>query len=140
MSTSAAYVRFPDGTIRASVYDGTVDLVVPQLHDTAHEAFTHWHSTLVRFRNRFNHLVRHRGPQSGPVQAVEIYAAYGRSWREGDRGENLCVEGFWWEGEAWNSLLCHDSCQPHQPGREVHNGRPWWVRVPPAPAPDGETE
>ncbi len=109
MSSASAVVKFSDGTIRWAVYHGTVDVLIPTLHDSASEAFA-GRSWIADVR---------------PAEDVEIYTDYGG--------------GFWWTGQATRDQVRPESCQPfgaESLSGEVlietaiiYDGRPEWVKA-----------
>jgi hypothetical protein len=86
VSRATLAVRFPDGTIKFGLYNGTGDTVVPALVDSIDEA---WGWVYDAFKA--NDAAAYPEPE-GPVEDVEVYSAYGR--------------GYWWRGRAaWNAVV-----------------------------------
>lgn len=115
MSSGWAAVRFPDGTVKACIYNGTSDILVPRLYDTTGEA---WEA-------RKNGADAWPDPEGEP-EPVIVYSDYGG--------------GFWWEAKATRNTVLPDFCDPFgvcedQSGRlphgrkraEVHDEVPAWV-------------
>lgn len=107
MSSGAALVRFPDGTVKFTNYHGTSDILHPALRVTLAEAFDS----------------RDWGPgkPEGEVFDVEIFTFYGGDWWwEGKATKEYVVEGVEpWGNEDWGDITTPPSVR--------HDGKPEWV-------------
>jgi hypothetical protein len=77
MSRANAQVKFPDGTIRYGIYNGTVDVFWPYLFESSEETWSEWdkyYSDMNDYKPPF-----HEGYESaeGPFLNVEIADDYG---------------------------------------------------------------
>lgn len=93
MSSASGAVRFPDGTVKFTVYHGTSDVMFATLYDTLAEA---WDSKSDRFAE-----------PNGPLEDVEIYSDYGYGfWWHGQAARNAIDPRFlsWWSDDGKNDL------------------------------------
>jgi hypothetical protein len=107
MSRATALVRFPDGTVRCTLYNGTVDMLFPALRDTIADAWDR------------NHPDRGNGFDPDPADgfeeefAVVIATDYG--------------SGFYWPGRATRSLVI-GPLEPWDHYDTMIRGKPdWWA-------------
>jgi hypothetical protein len=73
MSRANAQVRFPNGTIKHGIYNGTVDVYWPYLFDTSEEAWSAWREYDT---DKLDELTRYEAVD-GPFHNVEIADDYG---------------------------------------------------------------
>jgi len=105
VSRATLAVRFPDGTIRYGLYNGTADTVVPALVSSSDEA---WGWVYEAFKA--NDDAAYPDPY-GPVEDVEVYSAYGG--------------GSWWPGRAARNAVVSPLIFDEITEAEV-DGRPSW--------------
>lgn len=109
MSRANLMVRFPDGTIRHGLYDGTSDIVMRPLYATAIQAW----DVYCNDRNDAWGTDEQWNDFNGMVgEAVEIFTDYGG--------------GFWWHGEALTEWVT-SGIHLHEDDLETYDGRPDWV-------------
>jgi len=112
MSRAGGYVRFPEGTIKAFIYDGTTDTVWPALFDTSREAWDAYSSTKGDHFERWSQIFE--PTPIGNEEDVEVYSDYGG--------------GFWWHATATRNAITsrffwddfYEDC---------HDGAPEWLRA-----------
>jgi hypothetical protein len=109
VSRASGYVRFPDGEIKAFIYDGTVDVVYPALFKTSIEAWGAYRS--VKDGNEAWAAVFE--PEAVRVEEeVEVYSDYG--------------SGFWWKATATrNRILTKLDWDDFY--EDLHDGAPSWL-------------
>lgn len=114
MSRASAYVKFPDGTVRAGIYNGTVDWMFPWLWDTSDEAWDHYTRT---YADRGPEERSWSEPPEGEVVDVVIYSDYGRgSYWPGRAAKNVIVDGL----NPWDEDIDEEDGQPEWlPGASV---------------------
>lgn len=112
MSRASLAVLFPDGTVKAGIYEGTSDIVVPWLWDDIDQAWEKGYPRGGRQTRKWDER------PVGEVYDVVIYSDYGR--------------GRWWEGRATKELVV-DGLDPYCQATggddwlETTPGRPEWV-------------
>ncbi len=110
MSRANAQVKFPDGTIKHGIYNGTVDVYMPFLKDSSEEAWNTWQ---VYREGGFNDDL-FENPADTQVFDVEIADAYGG----GD-----CYIGKATKSQIVSTTLADDM------ERKGNGGKPdWWVK------------
>lgn len=102
MSHASGCVRFDDGAIKWTIYDGSSDVMLPRLFDTP---MGPWDA--LRAGGDLWLVVEGEG------EHVLIYSDYGH--------------GFWWEGTAGRDGII-GPLEPWDPDVEQHDGQPEWVR------------
>lgn len=111
MSRASALVRFPDGTIKHGIYNGTADVMWDVLWDSCKDAWRGWglYYNTIEHRLADNSLSCHC---SGQVD-VEIYSSYGG--------------GYWWEGKGCQKcMVITNGLDPYDP-MEFTDGCPEWA-------------
>lgn len=79
MSRASAQVKFPDGTIRHGIYNGTVDVYWPYLFATSEDAWAAWdeyYNSKPMSDKKWADAVRYE-QVGGPFYDVEIADSYG---------------------------------------------------------------
>ncbi len=109
MSRASAEVRFPDGTIRYGIYDGTSDILQPRLFETTGEA---WDCYQDDRRNLWDIPYGHFPDDvAWQIFDVVIYSDYGG--------------GSWWKGKATLLGVESESCNPWENELREGRGYPW---------------
>jgi hypothetical protein len=80
VSRASLWVRFPDGTVKCGIYNGTVDQVWPPLFDTSDEAWDAWHTYYDVRSAAAEHWFDY---EDNAGEVVEVAVDYGRGscWR-----------------------------------------------------------
>lgn len=101
MSRATLYVRFPDGSLRYGLYDGTSDFAWAQLYATPSEAWDAYGSEPYDF-------------DDGDGEPVDVATDYGA--------------GFSWRGTATRDFLT-SGYEPYE-NDSYESGEPSWARYP----------
>lgn len=106
MSKSEGAVRFNDGKIMFFIYDGTSDICISSLHETAFEAWQNRKDAKCRCKENEKYY-----------ESVEIYSDYGN--------------GFYWKGKACRACkVIASGLDPwgcyFEEGSSITNGKPDW--------------
>ena len=82
MSRAGGVVRFPDGTLKYWMYDGTCDVIWPRLFPTNREAWDAYKNTRHNDFDWEETFYPPEGYEPGEVFTVDIYEDYGggASW------------------------------------------------------------
>lgn len=111
MSRACGYVRFPDGAVKAFIYNGTTDTVWPALFDTSDEAWEAYRQTKLPGEVDWEWVFF---PEPvGVEEPVEIYSDYGH--------------GFWWHAAATRNRIMTCLDWDEFIG-DRHKGAPDWVK------------
>lgn len=102
MSRATAAVRFPDGTVKWCLYNGTSDNLIPRLFDSPIEPWDAYYA-------------KRDGPEQvnlwpepeGEVVPVTIYSDYGGGWTwPGTAAPNVVVGPLDpWDDDTWNKRV-----------------------------------
>lgn len=108
MSRANAQVKFPDGTVRYGIYNGTVDVYWKYLFDTAEKAWEAWHEY---YQGSGVEPDLPSPKLTGGIEDVEIADDYGG--------------GDTYKGRATKQQICSDTDTDNM--INVHHGLPnWW--------------
>lgn len=123
MSRAQAAVRFPDGTVKFAIYDGTSDVLYPGLFNTHEDAWDAYSASRARKERADADPLWPKRPDfisADEIEDVVVYQDYGG--------------GGWWEAKATREfVICpletfdHGEmlpCQWHTERIEEHRGRP----------------
>lgn len=100
MSRATLYVRFPDGTLRYGIYNGTSDIARSELTDTPQHAWGGYQDDV----------------DPGPDEAVDIASDYGG--------------GFAWKGTATRTQLTSGHDMMEADADSYFNSLPDWAVYP----------
>jgi len=111
MSRANLLVKFPDGSIKAGLYDATGGFVMPLLYDTCDQAWDFYRANRMDAWGTDEQYELHKGIEGDPV---EIFTDYGG--------------GFWWHGKAIKTWVTEGGdFSGYAKSPETFDGYPEWA-------------